>query len=51
MVPDSRTPRRLTAMSTTTRTTASSASWPRSPLIADAAYCAPEEIETATVST
>ena len=51
-VPDSRTPRRLADMSSTTATTAIV------DLVAaenarrvDAAFCAPEEIDTATVST
>ena len=50
-VPDSRMPRRLIAISTTTRTVANVASCPRSGSMAEAAYCAPDEIDTATVST
>ena len=50
-VPDSRMPLRLMAMSTTTRTVAKVASCPRSGSIAEAAYWAPEEIDTATVRT
>ncbi len=50
-VPDSLTPRRLTSVRTTTSPIANAASWSRSAGIALAAYCAPDEIETATVST
>ena len=50
-VPDSRTPRRLADMSSSTATTATSTSWPWNASIVDAAYCAADEIETATVST
>ena len=51
MVPDSRMPRRLIAISTITIAVAKLASWPLSESIAEAAYCAPDEIDTATVST
>ena len=50
-VPDSRTPRRFMVVSTTTTTTANSVSWPRRAGMADAAYCDPDETDTATVST
>ena len=49
--PDSRMPRRFMAVSRTTMTTATVASWSRKAGIAAAAYWAPEEIDTATVST
>ena len=49
--PDSLTPRRFSSMSTTTIDSANAASCPRSAGIATAAYCAPEETDTATVST
>ena len=38
-------------MSSTTMMLANDASWPLSAGSADAAYCAPDEIDTATVST
>jgi hypothetical protein len=50
-VPDSRTPRRLTAARAITRTAATTASWPEIAGIAEAAFCTPEETDTATVST
>jgi hypothetical protein len=50
-VPDSRTPRRFSAISTSTRMEATSASCPEKIGIADAAFWTPEEIDTATVST
>ena len=50
-VPDSRMPRRFIAISNSTRAEANMASWPTSAGIAPAAYCAPDEMETATVST
>lgn len=50
-MPDSFTPRKLTSVSSTTSPIANGASWSRSAGIALAAYCAPEEIDTATVST
>jgi hypothetical protein len=49
--PDSRMPRRLMAISSTTSAHATTGSCPLSAGNAEAAYCAPEEIETATVST
>ena len=50
-VPDSRTPRRFSAISTRTATAATQASWPSMNGSSDLAFCTPEEIETATVST
>ncbi len=50
-VPDSRTPRRFRAASTSTSTHAQNASWPETNPMAEAAFCTPEEIDTATVST
>ena len=50
-VPDSRTPRRFIAIRATTSRLATVASWPLSDGIAAAAYCAPDEMVTATVST
>ncbi len=50
-VPDSRMPRRFMAVSRMTRPEANVASCPERTGIADAAYCAPDEIDTATVST
>ena len=50
-VPDSRMPRRFMAASRMTRTVANVASWPLRAPTAEAAYCAPDEIDTATVST
>ena len=50
-VPDSRMPRRFMAASRMTRTVANVASWPLRAPTADAAYCAPDEIDTATVRT
>ena len=50
-VPDSLTPRRLSSVSSTTSPMANDTSWPRSAGSAVAAYWAPEEIDTATVST
>ena len=47
--PDSRMPRRLMAISSSTMTAPNSASCPCSGSIALAAYCAAEEIDTATV--
>ncbi len=44
-------PRRFMAASRMTRMVPSVASWPLRPPMADAAYCAPEEIDTATVIT
>jgi hypothetical protein len=44
-------PRRLIAIRTMTMIVANVASWPLSAPTADAAYCAPDEIDTATVST
>ena len=44
-------PRRLIAISTITRTVAKVASCPLSGSMAEAAYWAPDEIDTATVST
>jgi hypothetical protein len=38
-------------MRTTTRIDATTASWPERIGMADAAFCTPEEIDTATVST
>jgi hypothetical protein len=49
--PDSRTPRRFIAVSNATRATATMTSRPRTKLRADAAFCTPDEIDTATVST
>ena len=50
-VPDSLTPRRFIVIRKSVATIASSASCPCSGLIAAAAYCAADEIDTATVST
>ncbi len=50
-VPDSRTPLRLADISSTVATTATVTSWPCSDSIVEAAYCAAEEIDTATVRT
>ncbi len=50
-VPDSRTPRRLTAISTSVAVTAIDTWWPSKAPMAVDAYCAAEEIDTATVST
>ena len=50
-VPDSRMPRRFIAISSSTKTVAAVASCPTRAGTAPAAYCAPEEIDTATVST
>src|SRR6478609_1153768 len=47
-VPDSRMPRRFIAASRMTRTVANVASWPLRASTAEAAYCAPDEIDTAT---
>ena len=44
-------PRRLIAIRTSTMIVANVASCPLRAPIAEAAYCAPEEIDTATVST
>ena len=50
-VPDSRTPRRFSAISTSTAIEATQASLPSMNGISDLAFCTPEEMETATVST
>ena len=50
-VPDSRTPRRFSVISTSTAMEATQASWPSRNGISDLAFCTPEEMETATVST
>ncbi len=50
-VPDSRTPRRFSAASTSTRMLAQNASCPETNPMAEAAFWMPEEIDTATVST
>ena len=50
-VPDSRMPRRLIAIRTSTADEANSTSWSLRKGMADAAYCAADEIDTATVST
>ena len=50
-LPDSRTPRRFMAVSAAISATAASTSWPRSHEKAAAAFCTPEEIDTATVRT
>ncbi len=50
-VPDSRTPRRFSAASTSTSTLAQKASWPETKSRADPAFCTPDEIDTATVIT
>jgi hypothetical protein len=50
-LPDSRTPRRFIAVSSTTSATATTASWPRMNGSAAAAFWTPEEIDTATVRT
>ncbi len=50
-VPDSRTPRRLAAIRSRTAATATVTSWPSRAPIVEAAYCAAEEMDTATVST
>ena len=50
-VPDSRTPRRFIAVSATMMTTAARASCPRMKVKAEAAFCTPEDTETATVRT
>ena len=44
-------PRRLIAISSSTMMLAKTASWPLSWCTAAAAYCAPDEIDTATVRT
>ena len=49
--PDSRTPRRFIAVRSTTATTATAASCPRMAGTIEAAYCAADEIDTATVRT
>ena len=49
--PDSRTPRRFIAASTSTSTQATVASWPDIDGIAEAAFWTPEDTDTATVST
>src|SRR4029079_4240088 len=49
--PDSRTPRRFIAASTTTSVTATTTSWPATHGIADPAFWTPDETDTATVST
>ena len=50
-LPDSRVPRRLIVVSTTTRTTATGISCPRTIGRAAPAFCTPELIDTATVRT
>ena len=50
-VPDSLTPRRLIAISSTTRPTATQTLWSSIASTADAAFWTPDEIDTATVST
>jgi hypothetical protein len=50
-VPDSRTPRRLSAINTTTTPAATHASLPSRMGKADLAFCTPDETETATVNT
>ena len=50
-VPDSLTPRRLIAISRTTSPDATQALCPSMASIAEAAFCTPDEIDTATVST
>ena len=50
-VPDSRMPRRFMAMSSSTAIAATVASCPWRAGIAPAAYCAPDEMLTATVRT
>ena len=50
-VPDSRTPRRLRAASTSTRMLAHSASCPETNDSAEPAFCTPDETDTATVIT
>ena len=50
-VPDSRTPRRFAAISSSAATTATTTSWPWNASIVEAAYCAADEIDTATVRT
>lgn len=50
-VPDSLTPRRFTAISKMTATTATVTWWPSRPLKVVAAYWAADEMDTATVST
>ncbi len=50
-VPDSRTPRRFIVVRNSTAITAAAAWWPSRAGIAEAAYCAADEIDTATVST
>ena len=49
--PDSRTPRRFSAVRSTTSPTASGTSCPSRNGRADFAFCTPDEIDTATVST
>ena len=49
--PDSRTPRRFSAARITTNVTATGASCCATQGMADAAFCTPEEIDTATVRT
>ena len=49
--PDSRTPRRFIAVSSTTAATATAASCPRMAGTMEAAYCEAEEMDTATVRT
>ena len=50
-LPDSRTPRRFIAVRKMTRPMATWTSWPRNDGIAVAAFCTPDETETATVRT
>ena len=50
-LPDSRTPRRFIAVRKMTSPIATSTSWPRNDGMAVAAFCTPDETETATVRT
>ena len=50
-VPDSRTPRRFSAIKTSTAPAPTQASWPSMNGSADLAFCTPDDTETATVST
>jgi hypothetical protein len=50
-VPDSRTPRRFAAISSSTAVTATVTSCPAKASIVEAAYCEADDIDTATVST
>ena len=50
-VPDSRTPRRLSAISSSTAAAPTHASRPSMNGSSDLAFCTPEEMDTATVST